>query len=100
MELIAVIEALKSLKTSSRVKIYSDSQYVVDAFNKHWLENWKRRGWKNSSNKIVQNKDLWQELDKLVEMHNVEFIKVKGHSDNYYNNLCDELASNATQNCI
>ena len=95
MELTAVIEAIKLLKFPCKVKLYSDSAYVVNAFLQNWLEGWIKNGWKNSSKEPVKNKELWQELYELTKIHEVEFIKVKGHSDNEYNNRCDELARNA-----
>ncbi len=91
MELIAVINALSCLKEQCKVQLYSDSAYVVNAFVQGWLENWKSNGWKKQ-NKRVKNVELWQQLDNLVNYHQVEFIKVKGHSDNKYNNECDKLA--------
>ena len=95
MEITAVLEGLKALKTACEVEIYSDSAYVVNAFNSHWIDSWKKNGWKNAQKEEVKNKELWQELDVLVEKYKVKFIKVKGHSDNEYNNRCDELARNA-----
>lgn len=95
MELTAVIEGLKLLKFSCKVKLYSDSAYVVNAFNQKWIYGWLKNGWKNASKEPVKNKELWQELYKLTKIHEVEFIKVKGHADNEYNNRCDELARNA-----
>lgn len=93
MEITAVIEALKLLKYECEVEIYSDSAYVVNAFNQNWLNNWKRNNWKTSNKEDVKNKELWQELDQLVNTHKVKFIKVKGHADNEWNNRCDELAT-------
>ena len=95
MELTAVIEALKLLKFPCKVKLYSDSAYVVNAFIQKWIYGWLKNGWVNSSKEPVKNKELWQELYNLTKVHEVEFIKVKGHSDNEYNNRCDELARNA-----
>ena len=95
MEITAVIEGLKLLKYSCEAEIYSDSAYVVNAFNQKWIEAWKKNGWKNSKKEDVKNRELWEELDKLTNTHKVKFIKVKGHSDNEYNNRCDELARNA-----
>lgn len=97
MELTAVIEGLKLLKFPCKVKLYSDSAYVVNAFNQKWIYGWLKNGWRNSSKETVKNKELWQELYGLTKIHEVEFIKVKGHSDNEYNNRCDELARNAIQ---
>ena len=95
MELTAVIEGLKLLKFPCKVKLYSDSAYVVNAFIQKWIYGWIKNGWKNSSKEPVKNKELWQELYELTKTHEVEFIKVKGHADNEYNNRCDELARNA-----
>lgn len=95
MEITAVIEGLKLLKYPCEAEIYSDSAYVVNAFNQKWIESWKKNGWKNSKKEDVKNRELWEELDRLTNTHKVKFIKVKGHSDNEYNNRCDELARNA-----
>ena len=95
MEITAVLEALKLLKVECEVKVYSDSAYVVNAFNQGWIENWKKNNWKTAGKDPVKNKELWEELCKLTEKHKVEFIKVKGHSDNEFNNRCDELATSA-----
>ena len=98
MEITAVIEALKCLKVESEVQVYSDSAYTVNAFNQGWIYNWIKNGWKSSNKEPVKNKELWQELYSLTQKHKVEFIKVKGHADNEYNNRCDELARNAIKN--
>ena len=98
MEITAVIEALKCLKVESNVQIYSDSAYTVNAFNQGWIYNWIKKGWKTASGEPVKNKELWQELYNLTKKHKVEFIKVKGHSDNEFNNRCDEMARNAIKN--
>jgi len=95
MELTAVIEGLKLLKFPCKVKLYSDSAYVINAFIQKWIYGWIKNGWTNSNKEPVKNKELWQELYNLTKIHEVEFIKVKGHSDNEYNNRCDELARNA-----
>ncbi len=95
MEITAVLEALKLLKTECKVKVYSDSAYVVNAFNQGWIENWKKNNWKTSGKDPVKNRELWEELYELTTKHQVEFIKVKGHSDNEFNNRCDYLATNA-----
>ena len=95
MEITAVLEGLKALKNDCEVEVYSDSAYVVNAFNAKWIDNWKKNGWKNSQKEEVKNKELWQELDALVQRYKVKFNKVKGHSTNEYNNRCDELARNA-----
>lgn len=95
MELTAPIEALKLLKRPCEVQIYSDSAYLVNAFEKGWIYNWKKNGWKTADKKDVKNKELWLEIDKMMQIHKIEWIKVKGHADNQYNNRCDELAVNA-----
>ena len=92
MELTAVIEALKILKRPCKVNIYSDSAYVVNAFLQKWIYGWMKKGWKTAGGDPVKNKELWQELYNLTKIHKVKFIKVKGHSDNEFNNRCDELA--------
>lgn len=92
MELYAAIEALNALKESCLVKLHSDSAYLVNCFQQQWYKNWLKNGWKNSKGKPVENQDLWKELLRLTEKHQVEFIKVKGHADNEWNNRCDELA--------
>ena len=97
MEITAVIEALKLLKYACEVDLYSDSAYVVNAFRQKWIENWKKNNWKTASKEPVKNKELWQELDKLTQIHQVKFHKVKGHSDNEFNNRCDELARGEIQ---
>ncbi len=98
MELTAVIEALKLLKFPCKVNLYSDSAYVVNAFLQNWIGNWQKNNWKTADKKDVKNKELWQELISLTNIHNITFNKVKGHADNEYNNRCDELARNAIPN--
>ena len=95
MEITAVLEALKLLKEECEVKIYSDSAYVVNAFNQGWIYNWRKNNWKTANKEPVKNKELWEELYGLTKIHKVNFIKVKGHSDNEFNNRCDELARQA-----
>lgn len=98
MELTAVIEGLKMLKFPCDVEIYSDSAYVVNAFNQKWIDSWIKNNWKTSGKDPVKNKEIWQELYELTKIHNVKFIKVKGHSDNEFNNRCDEMAREAIKN--
>ena len=95
MELTAPIEALKLLKRPCDVKVYSDSAYLVNAFTQGWLKNWKKNGWKTADKKDVKNKELWLQIDNFMQIHKIEWIKVKGHSDNEFNNRCDELAVSA-----
>ena len=98
MELTAVVEGLKLLKYPCEVELYSDSAYIVNAFNQGWVYNWKKKNWKTADGKEVKNKKIWIELYDLTKTHKVTFIKVKGHSDNKYNDRCDELARNAIPN--
>jgi ribonuclease HI len=93
MELNAAIEALKLLKESCEVELYSDSAYLVNGFAKGWVNSWKANGWKNSGKEEVKNIDLWSELDNLNSIHKINWIKVKGHSDDENNNRCDKLAT-------
>lgn len=93
MELMAVIVGLEKTAENAKVKVYSDSAYVVNAFNQNWLANWKKNGWRTSGGSDVLNSDLWKELDSLATARKVEFMKVKGHSDNILNNRCDQLAT-------
>jgi ribonuclease HI len=92
MELMAAIRGLEALKEPCRVELYSDSAYLVNAINEGWLTRWVKNGWKTAAKKPVENIDLWQDILKLIRLHRVTFHKVKGHSDNPYNNRCDELA--------
>lgn len=92
MELRAAIEGLKILKRPCSVTLYSDSAYLVNAYNSNWVYGWKKKGWKNSSGEQVKNIDLWQAIEELRLVHDVTFVKVKGHADNEFNNRCDELA--------
>lgn len=97
MELRAAIEALKALKEPCKVEVYSDSAYLVNAINKGWIYGWQKNGWTKSKGEL-KNVDLWQELYNLTKTHQVTFIKVKGHSDNEYNNRCDKLATDEIKN--
>ena len=92
MELAGVINGLRALKRPCKVTIYSDSAYVVNAFNQNWLAKWMTNGWKNSAKAEVANADLWKELAVLTATHQVTFSKDKGHADDELNNRCDELA--------
>lgn len=92
MELTAPIRALMKLNTPCEVELYSDNSYLINAFTKGWLVSWQKRCWIKSDKKPVENQDLWQELLKLTAIHNVKWIKVRGHADNPLNNRCDELA--------
>ena len=94
MELMAPIMALKKIKTYSEITIYTDSTYVKNGITE-WIKNWKKNGWKNANKKPIKNKDLWIKLDDLCKDNKVIWKWVKGHSDNKYNNLADELATQA-----
>ena len=98
MELTAVIVALQALKRPCKVTLYSDSQYVVNMVTKGWMARWKRNGWMKGKNDPAKNVDLLEELDRLLQVHQVQMIWVKGHADNPYNNRCDELAVAAYKN--
>jgi ribonuclease HI len=98
MELTAVIKGLESLKEPCDIEIYSDSSYVVDSVEKGWLFGWVKKNWIKSDKKPVKNTELWNEMLKYLKIHNIKFIKVKGHSDNEYNNRCDKLAVEAYKN--
>lgn len=92
MELQAAIAALQALKQPCQVQLYSDSAYLVNAFRQKWLEKWQKNGWKNSKKEPVVNQDQWQELLRLTAIHQIEWLKVKGHHGDQYNERCDELA--------
>ena len=92
MELTAAIEGLKVLKEPCKVKLYTDSKYVMDGINS-WIANWKKNNWKTASKKDVKNKDLWIELDAETCKHEIEWIWVKGHSGNIGNEKADALAN-------
>ena len=93
MELTAAIKALEKLKKPCEVDLYSDSAYLVNAFNQDWVTSWQMNGFKNASKKPVLNAELWQQLIDFNNTHKIKWIKVKGHADNEFNNRCDELAT-------
>lgn len=95
MELMAVIAGLEALNRPCEVELYSDSQYVVNAFNQHWIDSWLKKGWKRGKNEPVKNVDLWKRLLKAKEPHQVTFIWVKGHDGHAQNERCDLLATSA-----
>lgn len=94
MELMAVIEALKSLKRTCKIQIFTDSQYVQRGMLE-WIEGWKKKNWKN-----VKNPDLWQELDKLASNHDISWNWVRGHNGDRYNERADELANLAISSYV
>lgn len=93
MELSGVIAALSALREPCRVTLTTDSQYVVNAIEKGWLDSWSRNGWKKSDKSRVLNVDLWEKLLELLDLHKVEFVWVKGHNGHPYNERCDALAT-------
>ena len=95
MELMAVIAGLEALNRPCEVELYSDSQYVVNAFNRHWIDGWIKKGWKRGKNEPVKNVDLWKRLLAAKEKHRVTFIWVKGHDGHPQNERCDALATGA-----
>jgi ribonuclease HI len=99
MELMAVIESLKAISKPFDIEITTDSKYVKNGITA-WIHNWKRNGWKTASKKPVKNKELWIELDNLIQKHNVSWKWVKGHSGHIENERADELANEAITNSI
>ena len=95
MELMAVITGLEALTRPCEVEVISDSKYVTDAFNQHWVDGWLKRNWKSSSNNPVKNVDLWKRLLKAKAPHQVKFTWVKGHAGHPENERCDKLATTA-----
>lgn len=95
MEITAAIVALESLTRPCEVTLYSDSKYLVDAFNQKWIDKWVANGWRSAGRKDVKNVDLWERLIKATEKHKVHFVWVKGHDSNPLNNKCDYLATTA-----
>ena len=94
MELTAPIMALKKIKTNSEIVIYTDSTYVKNGITE-WIKKWEKNGWKNANKKPVKNKDLWVKLNELCQKNQITWRWVKGHSNDIYNNLADELATQA-----
>lgn len=92
MELTAVIRALEALKRPSRVRLFTDSQYVQKGISE-WIHSWKRRGWRTADKKAVKNADLWRELDELAQKHKIEWHWVKGHAGHPENERADRLAN-------
>ncbi|MBQ7563388.1 MAG: ribonuclease HI [Lachnospiraceae bacterium] len=95
MELMAVIVGFEALTKPCEVEVVSDSKYVTNAFNEHWIDSWKRSGWKNSQKKPVLNIDLWQRLLRAMEGHKASFRWVRGHQGHPENERCDKLATEA-----
>ncbi len=98
MELLGVITALEALNRPCEVDLFTDSKYIVDAFNQHWVDGWIKKGWKRGKNEPVKNIDLWQRLLKAKAPHKLTFNWVKGHAGHPQNERCDQLATNAADN--
>lgn len=96
MELMAAIQALQALKKSSRIDLYTDSQYVRKGITE-WMANWKQRGWRTAARKPVKNEDLWRELDREAARHEIAWHWVKGHSGHPGNERADQLANQGIQ---
>ncbi len=95
MELRAAVEALAALKTPCTVTLYSDSAYLINAFQQNWMARWEQNGWLTSKKQPVENADLWRQLISLNRTHRVTWVKVKGHAGNKENERCDALAREA-----
>lgn len=100
MELMAVIVGLEALNKPCEVLVVSDSKYVTDAFNQHWMDSWLKNNWKTSTKKPVKNVELWQRLLKAMEPHQVTYFWVKGHDGHPENERCDKLATTAADGDI
>ncbi len=92
MELMAAIAGLEALRERCEVTLYSDSKYLVDAYNEGWIHSWREKGWRRGKEPL-KNPDLWERLWALTELHKVEFVWVKGHAGHEYNERCDALAT-------
>ena len=97
MELMAAITGLEALKEPCKVKLWSDSKYLIDSINKNWIASWQKNGWKNSQKKPVKNRELFERLIELQNIHDVEFCRVKGHDGHPENERCDTLAVEASK---
>ena len=95
MELMAAIVGLEALTRPCEVELYSDSQYLVHAFTRHWIDGWIKKGWKRGGNEPVKNVDLWKRLLAAAQPHRIQFIWVKGHDGHPENERCDRLATGA-----
>ena len=93
MELMAAIAGMSALREPCEIVLTSDSKYLVDAINKGWLASWKRNGWRKADKSALLNVELWQKIDSLLEIHEVSFVWVHGHTGHPYNERCDALAT-------
>ena len=97
MELTAAIRGLEKISAGAKVELFTDSNYLKNAFTNGWLVKWKTNGWKTATKSHVLNKDLWQELDELISTRAVKFNWVKGHAGNFFNERCDTLARSTAE---
>ena len=95
MELMAAIVGLEALNRPCEVELYSDSQYLINAFNQHWIDGWIKKGWKRGKSEPVKNTDLWKRLLAAAQPHTIRYIWVKGHAGHPENERCDQLATTA-----
>ncbi len=95
MELMAAIAGIEALKKPCDIVLYSDSKYLVDAFNQNWVDSWQKENWRRGKKNEVKNQDLWKRLLAAIGTHNVEFVWVKGHNGHAFNERCDKLATTA-----
>ena len=93
MELMAAIAGMSALREPCEIVLTSDSKYLVDAINKGWLASWKRNGWRKADKSALLNVELWQKIDSLLQIHDVSFVWVHGHTGHPYNERCDALAT-------
>ena len=100
MELLSAIVALKNLKEPCDVTLTSDSQYLVNAFNEHWIDGWIKKDFRRGKTDEVKNIDLWEEMIPLTKIHNIEFKWVKGHADDIENERCDKLANESMDDIL
>lgn len=98
MEILGAIAGLEALNRPCDVVLTSDSRYLIDAFNKGWIDNWQKKDWRKADKKPVLNKDLWQRLLKAMAPHKVTFNWVEGHAGHAENERCDKLATEAADN--
>jgi len=98
MEMLGVISALEALKKPCRVRVTTDSNYVVKGMSE-WVQGWKKNNWRNSQKKEVLNRDLWERLLKAAEPHEVEWVWIKGHDGHRENERCDAIARDAIKKC-
>ena len=97
MELMGPIKAIQRFKKKSEISIFTDSTYVRDGITT-WIKKWEKNGWKTASKKPVKNIELWKKLKNLSSRHSIKWIWVKGHAQDKYNNIVDELAKGAIKN--